>query len=149
MISSITFTAYIDWPKEYSYVDSSFQPHLLSPQRLGGNNQQWVRDVQKKFVGQVTKEDEDAFLMTMGYFWSDTNVSDHEVKRSRKYTHNEMQFPEMDPYKKLYELADSENASSFWLELEACQQNRSEASLLAHGEKYCFKHIVNFRLSSI
>ena len=71
--------------------------------------------------------------MNMGYFWSTTNVSDHEVKRTRKNIHcemrrwdTEMQFPEMDPYRKLYELVDSDNASSFWLQLEACQQNRWE-----------------------
>ena len=91
--------------------------------------------MQKKFVGQVRNEDSDAFLMTLGYFWNDTNVSDHEVKRTRKYTHAEMQFPEMDPYKKLYELADAENASSFWLQLEACQQSRSEASWCGSGLK--------------
>ena len=129
MISSITFTAVIKWPKEYSYVDSSFQSYLLSPQRLGDRHpKKWIGELQKKFVGQVRNEDSDAFLMTLGHFWSDTNVSDHEVKRTRKYAHAEMQFPEIDPYKKLYELADAENASSFWLGLEACQQNRSEAS---------------------
>ena len=90
--------------------------------------------MQKKFVGRVTEEDSDAFLMTMGYFWSVTNVSDSELKRNRKYTHNDMQFPAMDPYKKLYELADSENASSFWVELEACQQNRSEERYMPLGD---------------
>ena len=126
--SSLTFIAFIDWPKEYSYVDSSFQSYLLSPQRLGGYSDKWIWDLQKKFVGHVTKEENDEFLMTMGYFWSDTNVSDHEIQRTRKYTHKEMQFPEIDPYKKLYELADSNDTSSFWQELEACQQNRTEAS---------------------
>ena len=128
MISSITFTAFLKWPKEYSYVDTAFQSYLLSPQRLGGNNRQWFRDMQRKFSGHVTKEESDMFLMTLGYFWSDINVSEHETIRTRKYTHKEIQFPEIDPYKKMYELADSENASSFWMELEACQQNRSAAS---------------------
>ena len=86
--------------------------------------------MQRKFVGHVTKEEADSFLMTLGYYWSDTNVSDHEIKRSRKWAHEERQFPEMDPYKALYELADSENASGFWIDLENCQQNRSEVSLL-------------------
>lgn len=84
--------------------------------------------MEKKFIGLGTKEDRDEFLIAMGYFWSYTNVSDHEIKRTRKYTHKEKQFPVKDPYKNLYDLADSENATLFWLELEACQQNRSEAS---------------------
>ena len=128
IVSNIQFVAYIAWPKEHSYVDTPFQSYLLSPQRLGRSNGQWVRDMQRKFVGHVTKEEADLFLMTLGYYWSDSNVSDYEIKRNRKYTHKEIQFPEIDPYKNLYELADSQDENSFWLELEGCQQNRSEAT---------------------
>ena len=128
MISDITFAAMMKWPKEYSYVDTPFQSYLLSPQRLGGYPPQWVSDMQRKFVGHDTKEEADQFLMTLGYFWEDDNVSDHEITRIHKYTHKEIQFPDIDPYSDLYELADSENATSFWVELENCQQNRSAAS---------------------
>ena len=128
MISDITFAALMKWPKEYSYVDTPFQSYLLSPQRLGGYPPQWIRDMQRKFVGHDTKEEADQFLMTLGYFWEDDNVSDHEITRIHKYTHKEIQFPDIDPYNDLYQLADSENATSFWVELENCQQNRSAAS---------------------
>ena len=126
----------IAWPNKLSYIDAPLQPYLLDPRRLKSSNHIELRNqIGKKFNGQLRDEDNDQNLMMMGYFWLSTNISENEVKRTRKTMHDEWRsdngarFPETDPYKKLYELADSDNATSFWVQLEDCQQIRSKVTL--------------------
>ena len=85
---------------------------------------------QKLAFGELTLDNLDNAKNIRGYFWTDANVGNHEIKRTRQYPHKLKQFPKSDPYHSLYALADSDNHSDFWLALEGCQQNRSKVSYL-------------------
>ena len=66
--------------------------------------------------------------MILGFFWHDTESDSLiQVKRARKYPFLLGEFPDIDPYKELYALADSDE-SEFWKKLELCVRNRTKAS---------------------
>ena len=116
------------WSKDYSWLESELQPYLL---RLGKvddwvYNEKGMKALVNPLVGEVTKINNHELRSTAGYFFSDVNVNNFEVNRTRKLLHETRQFQETDIYKQLYDLADSDSASPIWLNLENCQQNRAE-----------------------
>ena len=119
------------WAQDHSLdLDDILQPYLINDRRLGAGKYmipEWAKAMDMYFIGNVTREVRDQSITTLGYRWKSVDVSDHEVVRSRDYAHwfyyeDGVPFPDNDPYRKLYDLVHFENASSFWLKLQACQQ---------------------------
>ena len=113
---------------EMTWLESQLQPYLLS---LGDvwdwvDNEKGVKTLVHLLVGELTEINNEELRSTAGYFFSDVNVNNFEVNRTRKLLHETRQFQETDIYKQLYDLADSDSASPIWLNLENCQQNRAE-----------------------
>ena len=132
-------------------LDIHLIPYLVNPDRSSFGNvrrefddyskDKTLRDwLETQFIGQVNNSNSE-FLF--GHLWNNTYYSDHDLSRIRQHFHNEirignddMRFPEKDPYRQLYDLVDSENASSFWLKLAACQNNRTKVTWTILGVEF-------------
>ena len=144
MKNCIQFHASKDWPKkrlsdsQISKIDVRLQNYFLSPKRLGSENRKGSKFgynmvLEKLFLGEATEANEDESKMILGFFWFDRKSdSVHQVQRTREYPFMLGQFPEIDPYKKLHELADSYDQMDFWRRLEVCVQNRTKESKKTH-----------------
>ena len=87
--------------------------------------------LERLYFGESTDKNNDKLRMALGFFWSEDRDMDsmlRHVTRKREFPIISGQFPDIDPYKTLYELADSEDHNDFWRELEQCVQNRTKAS---------------------
>ena len=146
------FASVKDWPKKRMYdaydveaseIDPRLQNYLLNPNRLGPENRDgssgYQTVIEKLFLGDVTNATEDNIKMTLGYFWSDKKADSagHVIERKRYYPFMLGKFPDMDPYKQLYELADSEEQSDFWMNLEDCVQKKTK-----ERQKYKIKDVL-------
>ena len=119
---------FMEWPKEYSWLDARLQPYLLDLGWVGD----WVYDKKGSialgnlFYGNISEPNLNDAKTTLGYSWENSKVKIRAVIRRRQYLHETKKFEENDPYKQLYDFADSDSASDLWLQLENCQQNRTK-----------------------
>ena len=118
------------WREEdYSWIDARLQPYLLGLGWVGD----WVYDEKgtealgNLFYGDIYEDNLNDAKSTLGYSWENSNGKNRRVIRTRQYLHKTKRFEENDPYKQLYDLADSDSVSGLWLDLENCQQNRTKA----------------------
>ena len=119
---------FMGWPKEYSWVDARLQPYLLSLGWVGDwvYSEKGTKALGNIFYGNISEANLNDSKSTLGYSWGNSIAKNQKVIRTRHYLHKTKQFEENDPYKQLYDLADSDSVSGLWLNLENCQQNRTK-----------------------